>query len=278
MIDTLLRHLPLAHAGSRSRSACRSTRSVRGADAASAVERGSARRRSAASSRPDRTIAPQMPVVFPVHPRTQPAPRRSSVSPTPSGRDPDRAARLHRFPEPDVARALILTDSGGLQEESTALGIPCLTLRENTERPVTVDDGTNRVVGVDPATSSPVIVRHSAIRDPRACLLSGTAGPPNASPQFSRLPLHYGAASTLAIRKIAFSPCSGRELCTARPRVWQRQRTMPLCATTICKFVGSATIAASGRRGMIDLAPSPSGRALGRGGRRSPSPSGRGPG
>ena len=43
--------------------------------------------------------------------------------------------------------SLILTDSGGLQEESTALGIPCLTLRENTERPVTVTEGTNRVVG-----------------------------------------------------------------------------------------------------------------------------------
>src|SRR5262249_28816122 len=43
--------------------------------------------------------------------------------------------------------SLILTDSGGLQEESTALGIPCLTLRENTERPITVTDGTNRVVG-----------------------------------------------------------------------------------------------------------------------------------
>ncbi len=42
---------------------------------------------------------------------------------------------------------LVLTDSGGLQEESTALGIPCLTLRENTERPVTVSHGTNRVVG-----------------------------------------------------------------------------------------------------------------------------------
>ncbi|WP_295957134.1 UDP-N-acetylglucosamine 2-epimerase (non-hydrolyzing) [Rhodoferax sp.] len=44
---------------------------------------------------------------------------------------------------------LILTDSGGLQEESTALGIPCLTLRENTERPITVDEGTNTIVGGD---------------------------------------------------------------------------------------------------------------------------------
>src|SRR5690606_18221880 len=46
--------------------------------------------------------------------------------------------------------SLILTDSGGLQEETTALGIPCVTLRENTERPVTVDEGTNTIVGVDP--------------------------------------------------------------------------------------------------------------------------------
>ncbi|MEJ7711412.1 MAG: UDP-N-acetylglucosamine 2-epimerase [Pyrinomonadaceae bacterium] len=45
---------------------------------------------------------------------------------------------------------LVLTDSGGIQEETTALGIPCLTLRENTERPVTVAMGTNRVVGTRP--------------------------------------------------------------------------------------------------------------------------------
>ena len=44
----------------------------------------------------------------------------------------------------------MLTDSGGIQEETTALGIPCLTLRENTERPVTIVLGTNRVVGTDP--------------------------------------------------------------------------------------------------------------------------------
>ena len=44
---------------------------------------------------------------------------------------------------------LVLTDSGGLQEESTALGVPCLTLRQNTERPITVDQGTNTIVGRD---------------------------------------------------------------------------------------------------------------------------------
>ena len=43
----------------------------------------------------------------------------------------------------------MLTDSGGIQEETTILGVPCLTLRENTERPVTVSEGTNRIVGSD---------------------------------------------------------------------------------------------------------------------------------
>ncbi|PWB61320.1 MAG: UDP-N-acetylglucosamine 2-epimerase (non-hydrolyzing), partial [Deltaproteobacteria bacterium] len=46
--------------------------------------------------------------------------------------------------------ALVLTDSGGLQEETTALGVPCITIRENTERPVTVDVGTNTLAGTDP--------------------------------------------------------------------------------------------------------------------------------
>ena len=52
---------------------------------------------------------------------------------------------------------LVLTDSGGLQEETTALGIPCLTLRENTERPVTVTEGTNTIVGANPD----LIIKHA---------------------------------------------------------------------------------------------------------------------
>ncbi|HZZ84172.1 MAG TPA: UDP-N-acetylglucosamine 2-epimerase (non-hydrolyzing) [Anaeromyxobacteraceae bacterium] len=95
-------------------------------------------------------IAERVPVVFPVHPRT----RARLTDPALAG----RAAAL-RLVEPmgyldflslTSGARLILTDSGGLQEEATGLGIPCLTLRENTERPVTVDEGTNVVVGTDP--------------------------------------------------------------------------------------------------------------------------------
>jgi UDP-N-acetylglucosamine 2-epimerase (non-hydrolysing) len=97
------------------------------------------------------TIAAQLPVVFPVHPRT----RKQAAA---IGHDLDAIPGL-KLMEPmgyleflsltSQAR-LILTDSGGLQEESTVLGIPCLTLRHNTERPITVEQGTNKLVGTDP--------------------------------------------------------------------------------------------------------------------------------
>ena len=91
-----------------------------------------------------------LPLVFPVHPRTRERlsdfglrreARRGAGHPAP------RAAGLYRVHEPGRAIARIaLTDSGGVQEETSYLGIPCLTLRENTERPVTVTLGTNRLV------------------------------------------------------------------------------------------------------------------------------------
>jgi UDP-N-acetylglucosamine 2-epimerase (non-hydrolysing) len=99
-------------------------------------------------------ISARLPVVFPAHPRT-----RNRLSEFGLLEAVSRAPNL-RLVEPlgylDFLRlysgaALVLTDSGGVQEETTALGIPCLTLRENTERPVTVEAGTNRVVGRDPA-------------------------------------------------------------------------------------------------------------------------------
>ena len=64
---------------------------------------------------------------------------------------------------------IILTDSGGLQEESTALGVPCLTLRENTERPITVTEGTNRVVGTDPTAILATFDEFMAAPPPPRC-------------------------------------------------------------------------------------------------------------
>ena len=92
-------------------------------------------------------IAARVPVVFPVHPRTRERLRAFGVS-MPAGVLMTEPLGYLDFLSLTSNARIILTDSGGLQEESTALGIPCLTLRENTERPATVTDGTNRIVGM----------------------------------------------------------------------------------------------------------------------------------
>jgi len=98
-----------------------------------------------------RGIAVQMPVVFPVHPRTRERLREFGLECDLGGAILTEPLGYLDFLALTSHASLILTDSGGLQEESTALGIPCLTLRENTERPVTVTHGTNRVVGTKTA-------------------------------------------------------------------------------------------------------------------------------
>ncbi len=94
-------------------------------------------------------LAERLPVVFPVHPRTRARLEGDAARLAAALRLTDPLGYLEFLSLTSAAR-LVLTDSGGLQEESTALGIPCLTLRENTERPVTVAEGTNEVVGTDP--------------------------------------------------------------------------------------------------------------------------------
>ena len=94
-----------------------------------------------------RQIASRMPVVFPVHPRTRNRLREFDIEGELEGIILTEPLGYIDFLALTSHARLILTDSGGLQEESTALGIPCLTLRENTERPITVTHGTNRVVG-----------------------------------------------------------------------------------------------------------------------------------
>ena len=99
------------------------------------------------------TLAQDWPVVFPVHPRTRRRIEELGLGERLAGpglRLCEPLGYLEFLGLTSQAR-LVLTDSGGLQEETTALGVPCLTLRENTERPVTVTEGTNQVVGLDPA-------------------------------------------------------------------------------------------------------------------------------
>jgi UDP-N-acetylglucosamine 2-epimerase (non-hydrolysing) len=93
-------------------------------------------------------IARDLPVLFPMHPRTRKMLERPEAV-TPHLKLVDAAGYLD-FLSLEADAAAVLTDSGGVQEETTHLGIPCFTLRHNTERPVTVRLGTNTVLGLAP--------------------------------------------------------------------------------------------------------------------------------
>ena len=104
-------------------------------------------------------VARQIPLLFPIHPRTRKRLETqglASVVRMDAGSVPTKGIwgldplGYLDFMALVAGARLVLTDSGGLQEETTALGVPCLTLRESTERPVTVTHGTNRVVGTSP--------------------------------------------------------------------------------------------------------------------------------
>ena len=104
-------------------------------------------------------VSGRLPVVFPIHPRT-----RARLSADASLRAKAEGARGLKLTDPigyldflalTANARLVMTDSGGIQEETTALGVPCLTVRRNTERPVTVEAGSNTLVGTDPAQVVP---------------------------------------------------------------------------------------------------------------------------
>ena len=96
------------------------------------------------------SIADEVAVIFPVHPRTQQRLAEAGITKChPQLRMIQPLGYLDFLCLLSKA-SLVLTDSGGIQEETTALGVPCLTLRENTERPVTISKGTNILVGTDP--------------------------------------------------------------------------------------------------------------------------------
>jgi UDP-N-acetylglucosamine 2-epimerase (non-hydrolysing) len=95
-------------------------------------------------------LSAQLPIIFPVHPRTEKQLESLGFSPPPGFRMIAPVDYLDSLCLQKQAR-LVLTDSGGIQEETSCLGVPCLTLRQNTERPVTVELGTSTIVGNDPS-------------------------------------------------------------------------------------------------------------------------------
>jgi len=113
------------------------------------------------------TVGKKLPLLFPVHPRTRKVIEKTGLD------VPEGAVRLLPpvgyldFLKLMKYSFIVLTDSGGIQEETTALGIPCLTVRENTERPVTIHIGTNILVGMD---------RDRIVAEARRVLKDGVAG------------------------------------------------------------------------------------------------------
>jgi UDP-N-acetylglucosamine 2-epimerase (non-hydrolysing) len=109
-------------------------------------------------------ISAELPLVFPVHPRTRARLEAAGLV------DTLETAGVTLLPPQGYREMLglmreataVFTDSGGIQEETTALGVPCITLRESTERPITVECGTNSVVGTDPAA---IRAAWGAVRD-----------------------------------------------------------------------------------------------------------------
>ena len=124
-------------------------------------------------------VARETTVVFPIHPRT----RASVVA---HGLDGllDGVRCVEPLGYVDFLRAMadaaaVLTDSGGIQEETTILGVPCLTFRDNTERPITIEMGSNRLIGTDPATIVPAVrdaLAHRSSEVRRPPLWDGRAG------------------------------------------------------------------------------------------------------
>jgi UDP-N-acetylglucosamine 2-epimerase (non-hydrolysing) len=90
-------------------------------------------------------IANHMPVVLPLHPRTRRNLASAGLENRITGLKVEEPVGYLEMLSLTVGAAVVLTDSGGLQEETTVLGVPCVTLREQTERPVTVTEGTNRM-------------------------------------------------------------------------------------------------------------------------------------
>ncbi len=120
-------------------------------------------------------VAAHIPLLFAVHPRTR---ERIKGIGIPQHITVVEPLGYLDFLGLQASASIVLTDSGGIQEETTALGTPCLTLRDNTERPITVSEGTNQLVGTDPLTiiEAAVNVLENGVQSRCPPLWDGRAG------------------------------------------------------------------------------------------------------
>ncbi len=165
-------------------------------------------------------ISPDLEIIFPMHPRVRKAApkilealHRERAGPLAPIRLIEPLGYLDFIALMDRA-ALVLTDSGGVQEETTALGVPCLTLRENTERPVTVTMGTNTLAGIE---------EERIVQEGRRSL-SGNSMPSSRPPLWDG---HAGErAADLLVRRTLAASAAGYELAPAS--LEQKQIALPV--------------------------------------------------
>lgn len=131
-------------------------------------------------------LAESVPVLFPAHPRTEAALKGAGIE-LPAGIRVLEPMDYADFIGLEAEARLVITDSGGVQEETSVLGVPCLTYRDSTERPITVEKGTNTLIGVEPA----------ALREAARAALA--AEPPEHPP---RIPHWDGAAGPRAAEAV----------------------------------------------------------------------------
>jgi UDP-N-acetylglucosamine 2-epimerase (non-hydrolysing) len=124
-------------------------------------------------------LGTDLPVIFPSHPRTTARLKDAGIE-IPSGLKLVEPMDYADFIALEADARLVVTDSGGVQEETTVLGVPCLTYRTTTERPITVEQGTNELVGVDPGdlreAAQRVLTSDPPAEPPEVPLWDGKAG------------------------------------------------------------------------------------------------------
>ena len=125
-------------------------------------------------------VSARLPLVFAVHPRTRGNIEKAGLAEKLKSSDLIACEPLAYLASLGLMRdaKVVVTDSGGMQEETTALGVPCITVRENTERPITISEGTNTLIGADPARILPIveeILRNGGKRGRKPALWDGKA-------------------------------------------------------------------------------------------------------